>query len=144
MFIEQTKRRKDISDLVAQEQFEKLSVLGISCLQGVPDIDCAAYVLSNLGAVANHRSVHVLHTAKRFENPMCGIVLYRFLDERIIQNNGLFDGKRVTSKWGVQAPVVVHEIADVPLEFGTVVEFIAIDSELNYRLQEVMYGGGEI
>jgi hypothetical protein len=113
--------------------------------EGAGPIDCGAYVLKRLGGYSSTQETHsVLWAAPRSPAPphsgKC-IVLYRFESKPQIMQHGLYqDDGKVLSKWGSNKPVFLHEIQDVPIDFGDLVEFIEITDDLRFRLQETMRG----
>lgn len=110
--------------------------------EGPSAIDCGAYVLKKLGYTSSQETISVLWAQPRSPAPSHSgrcVIVYRFEHKPQIQQHGIYqaDGK-VLSKWGPNNPVFLHEIQDVPTEYGDLAEFIEISEELHYKLQQSM------
>ncbi len=144
MLIPFTDRRRQITDLFYNESWEDLSKFDIVMKEGPSVIDCGAYVLKQLGYTSSQETISVLWAQLRSPAPphsgKC-IIVYRFEHKPQIQQHGIYqsDGK-VLSKWGANNPVFLHEIQDIPTGYGDLAEFIEITPELNYKLQQAMFG----
>jgi len=142
MLVPITERRRQITDLFNSNDLEGLAKLGIVLKEGASSIDCGAYVLKKLGYVSTRETHSVLWSEPRSPAPAHSarcIVVYRFETKPQILQHGLYqaDGK-VLSKWGAGEPVFLHEIQDVPVDFGDLAEFIEITDDLRYKLQQTM------
>lgn len=144
MLIPFTDRRRQITDLFNNESWEDLTKLGIVMREGPSAIDCGAYVLKRLGYLASNETYSILWAQPRSPAPprsgRC-VVVYRFDHKPLIQQHGIYqtDGK-VLSKWGANNPVFLHELQDVPTGYGDLAEFIEITDDLQFLLQQAMFG----
>lgn len=142
MEIALTDRRKQIDELFSNEDWEGVGRMGIVMKEGPAPADCGAYVLTRLGFTSTQETISVMWAAPRSSVPLrekC-IIVYRFHDKPVILQHGIYQDGKVLSRWGSNKPVFLHDIADVPTEFGNLVEFIKITGDLQYKLQQAMYG----
>lgn len=144
MLVPITPRRKQLTDLFNNKDWESLAKFGVEMKEGPSRIDCGAYVLKTLGYMTTKNTVAVLWSAPRSPAPprsgRC-VVIYRFENNPTVQQHGIYqsDGK-VLSKWGANEPVFLHNIEDVPVDYGDLAEFVEITNELHFRLQQALSG----
>ncbi len=132
-----TARRETITDLFNKKDFVALDKMGIKVADDAQSgFDCGGYVLNRLGMEANQQTYKTLWSSPKFDRPLNGIILY--LHGSSIAHQGLYDGTKVTSKWGRDSPVMYHDIEDIPVAYGTVAKFVVKDTQLLARLQETM------
>jgi len=143
MLVPITDRRRQIKDLHDNDDLEGLAKLGIVLKEGASSIDCGAYVLKKLGGYSSTQEAHsILWSEPRTPAPphsgRC-IVVYRFENTSQVLQHGLYQANgKILSKWGANEPVFLHEIQDVPADFGDLAEFIEITDDLRYKLQQTM------
>ena len=145
MELPETLWRRELTDLFHCQDWEKIESRGIKKIyEASTEYDCIRYIIRRLGLIDGSGVIESLRSGEVITKPENWCLVLYHNSESIKTNkpvhHGLYEDGEVVSKWSY-GPVYKHNIEDIPLDYGNIVEFRRIDEDALMDAEIELRGG---